>query len=349
MRNPAEVYLKRAIVHVLNSEDENGLVTSDLELTLEPGGRVVSYIQKHILKGLRDSAATAGRFRSLDKDKPSDICQRILTDLDAFVDGSQQLASRLFQCMRDDKRTSAGDLIVAIYTTGADPAAESYLALLKIDPSGALRHRIESTTAGTRVSIDEDEDILQTTGERLQKCAFVQTLEPRADYDMMVLDRQTRGTKAVAEFFLDSYLDAEPTLDAKQRTEKLYTALLDAHNTIRPDVAYETNVSIDAIIQGTLRSKSVSVPSVLEALPVTTEQRAIFEDKINQQLPDQEFVLDPTVATKLTKKRYRGAQGVKFEVEEDSYNEVVRSEQFNEQGQFTELVLRVRAWREVKR
>ncbi len=67
-------------------------------------------------------------------------------------------------------------------------------------------------------------------------------------------------------------------------------------------------------------------------IPVTDEQRQIFESKLESRLPDREFETDPAVASRMQKNRYRGARGVKLDVYEDDYSQVVQSENTNQSG-----------------
>lgn len=193
MRYAADIRLDELIVHIVDPRRANGLVLSERTLPLDSNERVADYFATHIENSLRDPAARAARFVDLGDENTAGLCRALLEHNVGLVEGSRRLAQRLYEIIAGDRRIAAGDLAVGFYRAGNRPDVPRYLALLKIDPSEVFRHTTARDPDGNLyVSFEVETDVMPTTREKLQKCAFVQPLEPRPEYDMMLLDRQVR-------------------------------------------------------------------------------------------------------------------------------------------------------------
>jgi hypothetical protein len=202
------------------------------------------------------------------------------------------------------------------------------LGLLNIEPSEVFRHKKAKDSEGKiYVDFEIEKEVMPTTGEKLQKCAFVQQIEPRLDYDMILLDRQKKG-KDVAKFFVTDFLGAKPAMDAFQRTQNLYRGLITAHNQIRPELEPHVNGTLDQAIQVAIKSDRINLNTWVEALPLSEEHKEQIKQVVSQRLPDLEFEIDKTYAKKLIKKQsFRGDHGLKVMIEatEDIRKKVIKS------------------------
>jgi hypothetical protein len=270
-----------------------------------------------------------------------------------LVKGSQQLAERLYGIIDRDKRISAGDLVVGFYRAGNRPHISRYLALLKIDPSEVFRHKTERDSQGNLyIRFEIETDVMPTTREKLQKCAFVQPLDPRADYDMMLLDRQQVRTP-VARFFTEDFLGAALALDAHQRTDRLYRSLVSANNLLRPKLQPQQDEILHQAINSTVSSASINVDNWLEALPLSEEQKEQIDQVVSQELPDRTFEIDTSYGQRLIqKRRFRGDYDLRVEVSADQYSEIIQSVQYvegSESRPYYRIVIHTQKWEEVLR
>jgi hypothetical protein len=228
-----------------------------------------------------------------------------------------------------DARISSGDLAVCSYRAANRPHVPSYLALLKIDPSEVLRHKtVQDDQGNVYVDFDFDTNVLPTARERLQKCAFVQPLVPRLDYDMMLLDRQTGpGTvDRVAHFFIDDFMGADPALDAQQRTKRFYMSAVSAQNVLRGDLTPAQDETLRAAIEQAVTSAEINVDAWIASLPLPGLQKAEIDRVISENLPDREFEIDPTYSERSMRRRvFRGDHKLRVSVLADDYSQVIRS------------------------
>jgi hypothetical protein len=356
MRYATDIQLDQLIVHMLDPWHPDGFVLSERTLPLDREQHLADYFVAHIQNSLQDPAARAARFAALDDEAAPGVCKALLDGSLNLVEGSRRLAQRLYEIIAGDRRISAGDLAVCTYRAGNRPHVPRYLALLKIDPSEVFRHKTERDPQGNLyVSFEIETDVMPTTREKLQKCAFVQPLDPRPEYDMMLLDRQTRQPVPlpVARFFAKDFLGAQLALDARQRTDTLYRNLVSAHNQLRPRLRPQEDESLRQAIDGVVTSAFINVDTWLEALPLPEDQKERIDQVISQELPDREFEIDTTYARHLVRKRrFRGDHGLRVEVSAERYNQVIFSvERVEEPGgpPYYRIVIHTENWEEVPR
>ncbi len=356
MRYATDIQLDQVIVHILDPWSTQGVVFSERVLPLDDNQAVIDYFVTHIQNSLQDSIARAGRFVHLNEEATSGLCNGLLDGSLNLVEGSRRLAEHLSTIIARDRRISSGDLAVCFYRAGNQSHVPRYLGLLKIDPSEVFRHRTERDAHGNLyVSFAIEPDVLPTTRERLQKCAFVQPLEPRQDYDMMLLDRQVGPTnvRSVARFFVEDFLGAELALDTRQRTDKLYRSLVSAHYSLRPELSLDQDESLHQAIGSAITTEYINVDAWLSALRLPQSHREQIEQVISQELPDREFEIDTTYAKQLVRKRlFRGDYQLRVEVSEESYNRVIRSgERVDQSGapSYYQVTIHTERWEEIPR
>jgi hypothetical protein len=240
MRDATNIQLDQLIIHILDPKRPDSPVLSECTIPLEGDQRIVDYFVTHIQNSLKNPTAKAARFVVIDDEIVSGVCKALLEDRLDLVEGSRRLAQGLYEIIAEDRRINACDLgscnsfirairdpfcrfyhefhewtndtnfnrlffgkhlAVCLYRAENQHSVSRYLALLSIEPSEVFRHKKEHDPQGNLyVNYEIETEIMPTTREKLQKCAFIQGLEPRPDYDMMMLDRQKR--EGVAKFFI---------------------------------------------------------------------------------------------------------------------------------------------------
>ncbi len=356
MRYATDIQLDQLVAHILNPWQPNGYVLSERLLPLDKNQPLVDYFVGHIQNSLQDPAARAASFVALGGDSTSGIIQAMLDGSLDLVRGSRELAERLYNIIARDERISAGDLAVGFYRAGNKPHVPRYLALLKIDPSEAFRHKTDRDAQGNLyVNFEIETDVMPTTREKLQKCAFIQPLDPRPEYDMMLLDRQVRPSvsRPVARFFAVDFLGAQLTLDARQRTDRLYTSLVSAHNQLRHILRPQEDEILHQATDTAVTSAAFNFDNWLAALRLPEEHKEQIERVLSQDLPDREFEIDTTFSQQLIRKRrFRGEHGLRVEVAADWQNQVIRSvERIEDPGAppYYRVVIHTERWEEVLR
>jgi len=354
MRDATNIQLDQLIIHILDPKRPDSPVLSECTIPLEGDQRIVDYFVTHIQNSLKNPTAKAARFVVIDDEIVSGVCKALLEDRLDLVEGSRRLAQGLYEIIAEDRRINACDLAVCLYRAENQHSESRYLALLSIEPSEVFRHKKEHDPQGNLyVNYEIETEIMPTTREKLQKCAFIQGLEPRPDYDMMMLDRQKR--EGVAKFFIEDFMGAKPALDARQRTDHLYRGLVSAHNQIHHELQPHENESLHQAIQVAITSDGINIDTWVRSLPLSEEHKTQIAQVVSQNLPDHEFKIDKNYAQKLIKKRhFHGDHGLQVVIEasEETYMQVIKSvERIEESGAppYYHIVIQTEKWEEVTR
>jgi len=326
MRDVTNIQLDAAIVHLLDAPDLEGCVFSERPVPLAPDSPLQAYFVDHIANSLRDPAAKAASFTDLTDEGAASTCISLLSDSANLVRCSRHLAESLHALMVKDRRIKRGNLAVCIYRAENHPEVPHYLALLKIDSAEGYRPKQEHDAQGRLyVSFEIESNLLPTPREKLQKCVFVQPLNPRPEYDMILLDRQMGQPDAVAKFFSKAFLGAHQTFDARQRTDLLYDAALDAYHQLEPTLSEEDRRVLRQAIDVAVAGDAIQLDSWIESLPLPPDKREVVDRAIRRRLPDREFAIDPGIAERLRRKRhFRGPHELRVEILSDYYDQTVR-------------------------
>ncbi|MEA5511800.1 nucleoid-associated protein [Crocosphaera sp. UHCC 0190] len=355
MRDSTGIKIKQLIVHSINSRETNGLTLSERCIPLDHPGdltqRLIDYFVKHIENSLQDPATKAARFKTetFNDAKVPGICRLLLQERFDLVLGSQKIAKSLKDIIDRDKRISLCNLVMCTYQA-QNYKNQKFIALMKIDPSDVFRQKIEVDEQNRRyVSFEIENDVMPTTKEKLQKCAFIKSLNPRPeDYDMILLDRQIRQQEEVAQFFTEDFLEVELTLDDRERTKRFHQGGTAAMNEIRSQLTPEQNKAVSSAFESAIRQNKVNVDEVINNLPIDDQCKRIIEEKLSD-LPDREFSIDSGYVKNLGKKiYYKGDYGLSISVNFEDHNKVIKKEKPPIDGSnFWEITIRTRKWEEV--
>ncbi len=355
MRYATTIQLEQVIIHTLGNSQSSGLELSERSIPLDDKQLLAKYFIDHIKNSLKEPKATAARFIAMDENITSGICKAILNESTSLVEGSQVLAKKLYDITKDDKRITTGDLAMAFYKAENRPEVPHYLAILKIDPSEVYHHKMRKDSEGKRyISLEIDGTAMPTTRERLQKCAFIQPLDPRPEYDMIVLDQQAGNeTQQMAKFFVRDFLGADTAYDNQKRTKIFYTSAISALNTVRSTLQPHENEVLRDSITNAINLSHINIDTWVEELPLPEESRKQINQKISEVLPDREFDIDATVAKKLTRKQiFRGDNDLKIIVSAENYKDIIYSVELKddpEKGSYYRIEIHTKKWQEVTR
>lgn len=340
----------RGVTHVIAPRDpRQGLRLSEAELPLAQG--VGDILAAHVAAGLGDSQARASSFTDRRDNRPCGAFSKLLGQRPRLVDVSQQLASALYMIAEEDERVTDGNLAVLL-CKGIDGrgATVRFPAVLKLDPSATL-HTVTDTDPASgklRIRYEVDPNSLPSKNERVQKCAFVQTVDPEAEYEMLVVDRQRRG-ETVSKFWLHSFLGAEAVLDAPERTKRLYRSLRGARNDVEQELDAGQLAALDQVIDGAVVQASVNLDTLVAALPVPQPIRERMNATLSRALPDREFELDQEVASQFVRRRtYQGDNGVRVSVKADHVDmlKVEDLEPGEDETRLRRVSFETRTWKE---
>jgi hypothetical protein len=256
--------------------------------------------------------------------------------------------------MDQNHNISSGGLAICLFEAENIPGR--FLAILKIDPSDAYVQRaLVDEQGNTYTDIQLQADALPSTQEKLQKCAFIRTMDPRyQDYDMLLLDRQssTDEGRRIAQFFIRDFLEAEYALDSNQRTYRLYQALISAQTQLQRTISSEEIEDFNMRIREVVTSASVNLDDWVDRLPMGRDQKNVINRVLLQCMPDREFDLDREFGRKIsTKRRFKAEHNFRLSIDSEGYDRIVKeSTWFDDNVTHTQrhrLVIETDQWDEI--
>ncbi len=333
MRKLIKVKINELILHIL-SEDGGVLQLSERTLPPATSQQVFEFFSTHIANSLASQHARVARFADSEEGKLKQgvgtICRDLLARRVDFVPASQELARLLLNVVQGNKSFAEGDLVVCRYETVTGDDMGGRLALLKIKPVPVFEHAFQTDAQGITYITLVKTGAMPTTQEELQKCAFVRPLEPRPEeFDMLLLDRQGEEGE-VAQFFFRSFLDAALLVDDRQATFNVLDVFTDLENRLRFTPHWER---VEPELQKVWEAEKILLtPEWVKSLALPPEiEEEIEEDLKERKVLDRSFLINQQAVSKI-KRRYEGDFGLKLEVQEEHFKEVVRRIDYVEDG-----------------
>lgn len=349
MRKISRIRVNEIAFHILDPRSPTKLVLSQATVSTASRQRLAEYICKHITNSLSDEAAKAAKFLQSDSnDSIAQIANNLFADSTNLLNSSQQIAQRLYEIIKNDTRISSGVLAVCLFED-LENNRQQYLAILKLDPASAFRSEIiKDENDKTIVDFETIPDALPTANERLQKCAFIRQTSLEYSYDLMVLDRQTRGGETVSKFFAQKFLNIEFAFDSQTRTKELYKGLIQAQNILRPQLNKQEKANLSQATNYVMRTESVDIDNFVKTLAIPEGAKDVLEKTVMKFVPDRKFKTDPEVGRKMTrKKKFIGEQGVRLEINANDFEHVVEKiEPVGGSQPYTRVVLKIRNFEE---
>ena len=344
------IRIAEVILHILDSRPGGrGLVLSERSLPQQTDPRIFDYFRLHVENSLGDPQIQVGRFRNPDAPVASS-CRDLFAGKADLVKFSQGLAQRLFAIVKAKRSISRGDLAICLFE--AETGGGQQVALLKIDPVEAFRHTtLQDNQGRSYVSLELETELMPTTREELQKCAFVPPLALRPpESDLLVLDHQRTAERDVAAFWIGDFLDADLVADARRSTLDLVKALVAIENSLRSqDLWPRVEPAIAVLLTG---DRIQLTPQWIAGLSLPAEAAAQMTKELEtRQMLGRAFVLDRKALSQATQKvRFQGDFGLKVEVQEDHQDSVIHQvKRVSPKGAppFYEIVLRSSKWERI--
>lgn len=318
------------MLHVLDPKSGLPPFLTNRPISLIGGEGLEKFFIQHIENGLKDSISKSAKFKHIDTLTASGICADLLNGNLPLIEGSQQLARCLNDVMEKNHNIASGDLIVCLFEADNYPGVR-FLALIKIDPSEALLQEVKLDEQGhSYIDLRLQPNALPTIKEKLQKCAFIKPLNPRdLDYDMLLIDRQSGNSidQGVAKFFIEGFLDAEFSLNATQRTERLYKALISSHNQIKNDLTPNESTNLNNRIRDAVTAQSINLDIWIQQLPLSDLHKQLIDQELQRTLPDREFDIDRDLGARFTRRKiFKGDFHLRLAIDSAGFDQIIKDE-----------------------
>ena len=350
MRSASHISVLRHIVHITDRKRDL-LQLAEQETELDDEMR--SYFVDHIENSLQKPSTRAATFCNPDNPETGGLCRGLIAGEVDFIDGSHQLARRLFDNM--DRRITSGGFAVILFEATINRARHdgeerrTLLALLKMDVGS--RYVTQFDEANNRTQLRKQENTLPSKSDGLHKCAFIwredRDPEDTQHYDLMLLDDQKSGDQDVARFFQQDFLDAEFAFNSRRQGQKFINVALDAIDQAAKEEGWDEDQKMELrdAAYDALERPLLDVPVWAQELPAEEKPRQLIETILRNSLEDLSF--EPEKISKPRRVVFRGDDGLEVKIARDSVNRILRSEDAKVDADgsiYHEIVLRTNEW-----
>lgn len=195
-----EVNLKEAVIHILDSNAEEPVYN---EYPLKLVDETYEYIFKHIQKCLKDEELKYAVFNS-ETNIIKELSQEYLNGQNDLVTVSKEISRQLFKLIKTNGNISSCDLIVVSISTEYG----AMLAILKMDYVKNYTHSVDFVDNKIGIDIIPQFIGLPASGQKIQKCAFIKSVNKENKFDLMVIDKQNKSKDEEydSNYFIGNFL-----------------------------------------------------------------------------------------------------------------------------------------------
>jgi len=154
-----EIIIKRAVLHILDNNITMPVFSGN-ELNVDEEQNY--FIQKHIERIMADNNLKIARFN----DGPNlvkDICIKVKHNPDFFLQGSIEIAEKMFGIMQKNVDIPPADLICCVFYFENQP----YLGILKLNYKSGYTHYVEQGEMGNTNTIIRYKTLLPSESKKL--------------------------------------------------------------------------------------------------------------------------------------------------------------------------------------
>lgn len=205
--------INKYIVHVLDRNSENPIL-NDFEgkVSLEIG----NFFQKTIKGIIKDADLRKAVFNNYEENIVRQCSEQIIYDEKSFIQNSKEIASYLFEAMKNNDEITSCDLAIVMYTN----KDQRGVAIIKLDYKGLIHHDIALVDDKFNVSINKNESALSNS--KPKQAVLIEAHGLNDEYQLRVLDKQYENM-GVESKFIKKFLDIEKIVDGdKQNGLKEY-------------------------------------------------------------------------------------------------------------------------------
>ncbi|MGL4730228.1 MAG: nucleoid-associated protein [Clostridium sp.] len=214
-----EVNIIEAVVHVLDNNSDDPILN---EFALDLNDEIYTFLMKHIQRCLKDEELKYAFF-SKDRNIVKEISQEFLSGENNIINASKEFAKQMFSLMRSKGNIPSCDLVTVSFTTEYG----LFLGVFKMDYIKNYMHTIEYVEDKIGIDIIPQFTGLPSSSSRIQKCAFIKTIEADNEFDLMVIDKQSKNKNAEdygSNYFIDNFLGCKVIDNDRDMTKNFVKA-----------------------------------------------------------------------------------------------------------------------------
>ncbi|MCY6369559.1 nucleoid-associated protein [Clostridium ganghwense] len=318
-----EITINEAIVHILDNNSEEAILN---EYRLDLNEEIYTFLNKHIQKCFKDEELKYAVFNK-ERNIIKDISQEFLYGESDLLEVSKELASQMFLLMRSKGNISSCDLLIISISTEYGPL----LGILKMDYIKNYVHTVDFVDNKIGINIIPQYTGLPASGQRLQKCAFIKPIKEENNFDLMVIDKQTKNKNSEeygSNYFITNYLGCSVIDNERDMTKSFVQAAEKWTRTNLKENAEAQEVVRSAIKKKLREEEKVDVKDVAEELfEGKTETKQNFVEFIKEQGGVENVAIDKEwIEKKFKRIRLKIDKDIDLYINEEAYGDNSRFE-----------------------
>lgn len=334
-----DITIMEAAIHILDNNSEEPILN---EYLLELNDDVYTFLFKHLDKCLKDEELKYAVFNE-GRSVVKEISQEYLGLETDLITASKELARQLFVQMRTNGNIPSCDLLTVGFTTEYGPM----LAILKMDYVKNFTHEVSFIEDKLGINIVPQTAGLPNAGQRIQKGAFIKVLREDNNFDLMVIDKQSKSKDKEeygTNYFINNYLGCSLVVNERDMTKNfLKAAEAWTRNHVKEDA--DKAETIRTTIKSKLKEDDTIDVEALshELFKEEPDKKSGFVEFVQGQGLDNEVIVDKEwVEKKLKRVRLKIDKDIDLYITEEGYHDTSRFEiQRNGDGSINIVIKRV--------
>ncbi|WP_077851142.1 nucleoid-associated protein [Clostridium felsineum] len=339
-----DVTINEAIIHILDNSADTVVFN---EVKLELNDETYEYILKHIQKCFKDEELKYAVFNA-ERNLTKELSQEYLNGTSDLVSVSKEFATQLFIIMKSNGNIPSCDLLTVDIFTEYGPM----LGILKMDYVKNYTHNIDVVDDKVEINIIPQFIGLPSSGQKIQKCAFIKPIKEENSFDLMVIDKKS-GKKDEEEYgsnyFINNYLGCKIINNERDLTKTFVKSAEKWTQKNLKDNADAAEIMRTSIKKRLKEDDSIDINEVSEEIfGENKEAKEDFVEFIKKQGIEEKIDLDKQwVENKIKRTRLKIDKDIDLYINEETYNDSSRFEvKRNGDGTINMIIKQVRNYME---
>lgn len=267
-----EININDAIIHILDNNSDEPILN---EYMLELNEEIYGFLLKHVDRCLKDEELRYALFNE-ERNIVKEVSEEYLSGKNNLMQVSKELARQMFILMKSNGNVPSCDLIIVSISTEHGPL----LGIIKMDYIRNYTHKIDFIEDRIGINIISELTGLPVSAQRIQKCAFIKPLKEEQNFNLMVIDKQSKSKDEEygSNYFINSFLGCRIIENERDMTKNFLKAT---------EKWARKNLKEDADTAETVRSTIKKKLKEEETIDVKALSEDIFKDQFEAQ---QDFV-----------------------------------------------------------
>ena len=286
--------IHKSIVHVLDKNSDSPILNDyESKNSLE----VDKFFQKIINRVSKDDDLRKAEFNDYNNNIVKNCCEQMIYDEDTFLQNSKEIASYLFEIMKQSEEMDSCDLAICLYSVKDG----KNVAIMRLEYKKLYTHSIEYVEDKFNIQIVSNEIGIPETG-RPKQCALVGLSGINDEYHFKLLDKDAEKEQLETKF-VTAFLNAKKIEDDKYKTKVFKTT---AENWITNAISDDMKKAEDirSMLNYTLKEKEeINVEEFVQNNIIDQDLKESFKEHMEDKGLTENFSVDKKWVEKKLKKR----------------------------------------------